>query len=98
MELGQPDESGRRSPVGSGKYEEFKCDNVIVAIGQSPDKNLTEKFGIELNSGYIVSNDGITTSDERILAGGDIVRGADTVVRSMVDGKKAAHIIIDRLK
>ena len=72
--------------------------NVIVAIGQSPDKNLTEKFGIELNSGYIVSNDGITTSDERILAGGDIVRGADTVVRSMVDGKKAAHIIIDRLK
>lgn len=98
MELGEPDESGRRSPVGSGKYEEFKCDNVIVAIGQSPDKNLTEKFGIELNSGYIVSNDGITTSDERILAGGDIVRGADTVVRSMVDGKKAAHIIIDRLK
>ena len=53
---------------------------------------------MSLTQDIFVSNDGITTSDERILAGGDIVRGADTVVRSMVDGKKAAHIIIDRLK
>ncbi len=98
MALGEPDESGRRSPVGTGTYEEYPCENVIVAIGQSPDKKFTESLGIDLNSGYIVSEDGITTSNPRILAGGDIVRGADTVVRSMVDGKKAAKKIIDILE
>lgn len=95
MVLGEPDESGRRSPIGSNQYETFECDNVIVAIGQSPDKSFTEKLGIDLNSGYIVSEDGISTSNPKVLAGGDIVRGADTVVRSMVDGKKAAKKIIE---
>lgn len=98
MNLGEPDESGRRSPVGSGEFEEFKCNNVIVAIGQMPDSSITQRFEIELNNGYIKSKDGILTSNERILAGGDIVRGADTVVRSMVDGKKAAQIIIENLR
>ncbi len=98
MILGEPDNSGRRSPVGSGEYEVFDCDNVIVAIGQKPDEDITSKFGIDLNHGYILSEDGILTSNERILAGGDIVRGADTVVRSMVDGKKAAQIIIENLR
>lgn len=95
MILGEPDESGRRSPIGSGEYEEFKCDNVIVAIGQSPDRSFTETIGVDLDYGYIVSNDGISTSNPKILAGGDIVRGADTVVRSMVDGKKAALKIVE---
>lgn len=98
MILGEPDESGRRSPVGSGEYEVFECDNVIVAIGQSPDRNFTETIGVDLNYGYIVSEDGITTSHPQILAGGDIVRGADTVVRSMVDGKAAANKIIEEFK
>lgn len=97
MNLAEPDQSGRRSPVGSGEYKTFNCDNVIVAIGQSPDISITKRFGIDLNHGYIKSEDGILTSSERILAGGDIVRGADTVVRSMVDGKKAAQIIISKL-
>jgi NADPH-dependent glutamate synthase beta subunit-like oxidoreductase len=70
-----------------------------LAIGQNPDASFTENLGIATDHGYIVSSDGISTSDPQILAGGDVVRGADTVVHAMVDGKKAAQkIIADLLK
>ena len=98
MELGEEDSSGRRRPVGTGKYETFECDNVLVAIGQSPDKELANVFNLETDHGYIVSKDGVLTSDEFVLAGGDIVRGADTVVGAMVDGKNAAKKIIELFK
>ena len=98
MELGEEDSSGRRRPVGTGKYETFECDNVLVAIGQSPDDSLNEVFSLNTDHGYIVSSDGISTSDEDVLAGGDIVRGADTVVGAMVDGKNAAKKILELLK
>jgi glutamate synthase (NADPH) small chain len=94
MKLGEPDESGRKKPEGTGVFETYPCDNIIMAIGQNPDANFTEHLGLTTNHGYIVSADGISTSDPQVYAGGDIVRGADTVVRSMVDGKKAAQKIL----
>jgi NADPH-dependent glutamate synthase beta chain and related oxidoreductases len=94
MKLGEPDESGRKKPEGTGVFETYPCDNIIMAIGQNPDANFTEHLGLTTNHGYIVSTDGISTSDPQVYAGGDIVRGADTVVRSMVDGKKAAQKIL----
>ncbi len=98
MELGEKDASGRASPVGTGKYETFKCDNILVAIGSSPRKGALNDLGLELNHDYVVcKEDGITTSNPKILAGGDLVRGADTVVRAMVDGKAAANKIASEL-
>lgn len=97
MELGEPDSSGRRSPQGTGEFEIYPCDNVIMAIGQSPDSKFLEKLDLNLNHGYIEGKDDIYTSNDFILAGGDIVRGADTVVRAMVDGKNAGKAIIKEL-
>jgi glutamate synthase (NADPH) small chain len=94
MKLGEPDESGRKKPEGTGVYETYPCDNLILAIGQGPDTGFTESLGIETNHGYIVSKDGVSTSDPDLYSGGDVVRGADTVVRAMVDGKKAAQKIL----
>jgi glutamate synthase (NADPH/NADH) small chain len=91
MALGEPDESGRKKPVGTGTFETYPCDNVILAIGQNPDSDFTEHLGLATNHGYIVSEDGLSTNDSQVLVGGDIVRGADTVVHAMVDGKKAAQ-------
>src|SRR5574344_1042978 len=85
MKLGEPDESGRKKPEGTGVYETYPCDNLILAIGQGPDTRFTESLGVETNHGYIVSPDGVSTSDPAIYSGGDVVRGADTVVRAMVD-------------
>ncbi|MGM9971173.1 MAG: FAD-dependent oxidoreductase [Anaeroplasmataceae bacterium] len=96
MELGEPDESGRRSPIGTGIIEELECNNFIVAIGQSPAKDFIEVNNINSDHGYIVASDD-KTSLEDVYAGGDIVRGADTVVRSMVDGKRVALDIVSKL-
>ncbi|MCR5483171.1 MAG: FAD-dependent oxidoreductase [Bacilli bacterium] len=95
MILGEPDESGRRKPIGSNTFETFECDNVIIAIGEQPDGDYTNSLNIETNHGYIVSSDGFSTSDPFVYAGGDIVRGADTVVRAMYDGKCAALKMIE---
>ncbi|MGL4949518.1 MAG: FAD-dependent oxidoreductase [Anaeroplasmataceae bacterium] len=98
MILLEADESGRRIPSGSGEFLDIECNNIIVAIGQAPNTSLITKNSIDNKSGYIVTNDELLTNKDYIYAGGDIVRGADTVVRSMVDGKKAASIIISSLK
>ncbi len=93
MILGEPDESGRRSPIGSKEYEDIECSNVIVAIGQNPSKDFINVNNITNDYGYIVANE-LKTNISDVYAGGDIVRGADTVVRSMVDGKKIAQDIL----
>lgn len=98
MILGEPDKTGRPAPVGSGEYEIIECDNIIVAIGQDPVKSFTVINNIDINpNGYIQANED-QTNVEDVYAGGDIVRGADTVVRSMVDGKRVAQKIIESLK
>ncbi len=100
MELGEPDEKGRRRPVPI-KDSEFvlDVDVVIMAIGTSPNpliKNTTD--GLEVNQrGGIIVNEGGLTSREKVYAGGDAVTGAATVISAMGAGKIAAKTIDEYL-
>jgi glutamate synthase (NADPH/NADH) small chain len=96
MELGEPDASGRRSPVvipGS----EFVLDvqTVIEAIGQKPNPIIQATTpGLTTSKrGTVVTNDDQRTSREGIFAGGDLARGGATVILAMRDGKRAASAI-----
>lgn len=93
MELGEPDDSGRRRPVPkAGSEFEIPCDEVVVAIGSRANPLLTSTCpDLKLNRwGNIeVDADGMT-SIPGVFAGGDIVRGAATVILAMGDGKRAA--------
>ena len=97
MELGEPDESGRRSPVvKEGSEFEIDVDTVIMSIGTSPNPLIRQTTpGLETNRrGCIVTNgeDGLT-SREGVYAGGDAVTGAATVILAMGAGKSAARAI-----
>ena len=101
MELGEPDESGRRRPVPiEGAIEEIPCDVAISAIGTNANP-FAKKIGgkMELNKwGYIIADEETgQTTDPRIWAGGDIVTGAATVILAMGAGKKAAASITKSL-
>jgi glutamate synthase (NADPH/NADH) small chain len=95
-ELGEPDNSGRRSPVaieGSGYV--FACDVVIVALGNESNPLLsrtTENLKTD-NRGRIIVDNTQKTSIERVYAGGDIVLGAATVILAMGEGRRAAVAI-----
>lgn len=101
MELGEPDESGRRRPIPI-KDSEFiiKTDLVIMAIGAGANPLLTSTLPtLELNKwGYIVADENGKTSIPGIFAGGDIVTGAATVISAMGAGKRAARAIDKYLK
>ena len=101
MELGEPDESGRRRPVPiEGAIEEIPCDVAISAIGTNANPFAAKIGGkMELNKwGYIVADEETgQTTDPRIWAGGDIVTGAATVILAMGAGKKAAASITKSL-
>ena len=93
MELGEPDASGRRSPVPiEGAIEKMDVDLVIVSIGVSPNPIVPRSIeGIELGrKGTIAVNDQMQSNIPTIFAGGDIVRGGATVILAMGDGKRAA--------
>ena len=96
MELGAPDERGRRRPVViEGSEHELAVDTVIMSIGTSPNPLIkTTTTGLETNSrgGIIVNPDGLT-SREGVYAGGDAVTGAATVISAMGAGKLAAASI-----
>ena len=100
MELGEPDERGRRRPIEvSGSEFTLDVDVVIMSIGTSPNpliKSTTR--GLEVNSrgGFVVNPDGLT-SREGIYAGGDAVTGAATVISAMGAGKNAARAIHEYL-
>jgi glutamate synthase (NADPH/NADH) small chain len=101
MELGEPDESGRRRPIPI-KGSEFKleCDLAVVAIGAGANPLLTTTTpGLELNKrGYIVADPETgKTSKEGVWAGGDIVTGSATVILAMGAGRKAANSIHEYL-
>ena len=101
MELGEPDESGRRRPVPM-KGSEFKleCDMAVVAIGAGPNPLLpTQTQGLELNKrGYIVADlETGKTQKPGVWAGGDIVTGSATVILAMGAGRKAANSIHEYL-
>lgn len=93
MELGEPDASGRRSPVPvEGKTVELDVDQVIVAVGVSPNPLVPQSVkGLELGrKNTIVVNEDMRSSRSDLYAGGDIVRGGATVILAMGDGRHAA--------
>jgi glutamate synthase (NADPH/NADH) small chain len=96
MELGSPDESGRRRPIpieGSEFTEEY--DTVIEAIGTSPNRLFLERAeGLEVNRwGGINVNDNLQSSIENVFAGGDSISGGATVIQALGEGRKAAKKI-----
>lgn len=92
MELGEPDESGRRRPQTTGKTITIECDQVVVAVGVSPNPLVPNSIdGLELGrKNTIAVNEEMQSSIPTIYAGGDIVRGGATVILAMGDGRKAA--------
>lgn len=101
MELGEPDASGRRSPVEiPGSEYELECDCVIIAIGTSPNpliKSTTEGLEVNRRGGIVTEEESGRTSLARVYAGGDAVTGAATVILAMGAGKAAAKAIDEDL-
>ncbi|MDH3474869.1 MAG: FAD-dependent oxidoreductase, partial [Rhodospirillales bacterium] len=93
MELGEPDESGRRRPVPiEGSEYEFETDMVVYAIGTNPNPILGQTSKLKLNKwGYIETDETLATSLAGVYGGGDIVTGAATVILAMGAGRKAAR-------
>ena len=101
MELGDPDASGRRSPVPvEGETVTLDVDQVIVAVGVSPNPLVPKSIeGLELGrKNTIVVNDSMESSCPNIFAGGDIVRGGATVILAMGDGRRAAAAMSKKLQ
>ena len=101
MELGEPDASGRRSPVAiQGATETIDIDLAIVSVGVSPNPIVPSSIkGLELGrKGTITVDDNMESSIPMIYAGGDIVRGGATVILAMGDGRKAAAAMNEQLK
>ena len=105
MELGEADESGRRSPVGTGTYTDLDVDTVIVALGTGPNPIIQKSAhsdGIDFETdrrGYFVVNEETReTSIPTIFAGGDVAPvGASNAINAMGAGKKAAKAINEYL-
>ena len=99
MKLGGPDASGRRRPEATGETITLECDQVIVAVGVSPNPLVPQSIeGLELGrKNTIAVNDQMQSSIEEIYAGGDIVRGGATVILAMGDGRKAALNMSEKL-
>ena len=100
MELGEPDASGRRSPVPvEGAIETIDIDMAVVAVGVSPNPLVpTSVEGLELGrKNTIAVNDNMQSSIPFIYAGGDIVRGGATVILAMGDGRRAAAAMHEHL-
>lgn len=92
MELGEPDESGRRRPKTTGRTITIECDEVIVAVGVSSNPLVPKTVeGLEMGKwGNIITDETQKSSLPEIYAGGDVVRGGATVILAMGDGKRAA--------
>lgn len=99
MKLGEPDASGRRRPEATGETITLECDQVIVAVGVSPNPLVPQSIeGLELGrKNTIAVNEQMQSSIEEIYAGGDIVRGGATVILAMGDGRKAALNMSEKL-
>ena len=101
MELGEPDASGRRSPVPiEGAIETRDIDMAIVAVGVSPNPLVPKSVeGLELGrKNTIAVNEQMQSSIPTLFAGGDIVRGGATVILAMGDGRKAAQYMHEMLQ
>jgi glutamate synthase (NADPH/NADH) small chain len=101
MELGEPDESGRRSPRAiPGATVTVDIDLAIVSVGVSPNPIVPSSIkGLEVGrKGTITVDENMESSIPTIYAGGDIVRGGATVILAMGDGRKAAASMNEKLK
>jgi glutamate synthase (NADPH/NADH) small chain len=101
MELGEPDESGRRSPVPvEGSEFVIETDSVIMSLGTSPNPLIAQTTsGLETNRrGCLVADESGATTRKGVFAGGDAVTGAATVILAMGAGRKAASAINDYIK
>ena len=99
MKLGEPDASGRRRPESTGETVTMECDQVIVAVGVSPNPLVPNSIeGLELGrKNTIAVNEQMQSSRSDIYAGGDIVRGGATVILAMGDGRRAATNMAEQL-
>jgi glutamate synthase (NADPH/NADH) small chain len=93
MELGEPDDSGRRRPVPiAGSEFDFEADLIVYAIGTNANPIMGQTSKLKLNKrGYIGTDESLATSVAGVFAGGDIVTGAATVIAAMGAGRKAAR-------
>jgi glutamate synthase (NADPH/NADH) small chain len=93
MELGEPDDSGRRRPVPvAGSEFDVEADMVVYAIGTNANPIIGQTSKLKLNKwGYIATDDSLATSIPGVFAGGDIVTGAATVIEAMGAGRRAAR-------
>jgi glutamate synthase (NADPH/NADH) small chain len=100
MELGEPDESGRRRPVHvPGSELDIEIDLVVFAIGTNANPIIGQTSKLKLNKrGYIETDQNLATSMAGVYAGGDIVTGAATVIEAMGAGRRAARSMKDYLR
>ena len=105
MELGEPDESGRRSPVGTGRFKDLDVDTVIVALGTGPNPIIQKsalmegiEFEVDRRGYFVVDSETRETSVPMIFAGGDVAPvGSSNAINAMGAGKKAAKAINEYL-
>ena len=98
MQLGEPDASGRRRPVEiEGSEFEIECDQIIVALGTTPNPIIKKSFpSLETSKkGTIVADENGKTNVDKLYAGGDVMTGAATVILAMGAGKRSAKAILD---
>jgi len=97
MELGEPDETGRRRPIPKdGAFFRLPADSLLSATGELPDTVAFERL-TSIENGLIVTDDFGRTSHKKVFAGGDVVTGASTVVNAIARGRAAAELITAEL-
>jgi NADH-quinone oxidoreductase subunit F len=97
--LGEFDSSGRRRPISTEEIQSFKCDTVILAVGEAVDRDFCKASGLSIHENGTLEVDRYTleTSRDKFYAGGDLLSGASNVSNAMGYGKKAARKIDQRL-
>jgi len=96
MRLGEPDSSGRRSPVATDETFEIDCDLLVAAVGELPDRRLLEALGAAVGSDGRPVVDGETQAASRpgLYIGGDAARGPSSIIAAVADGRRAAYAIL----
>jgi NADPH-dependent glutamate synthase beta subunit-like oxidoreductase len=98
MELGEPDESGRRRPIPKpDSFFTLPADMLLTATGELPDTEAFDKV-MQIENGLIVTDEFGRTSHRKVFAGGDVVTGASTVVNAVARGRGAAELITAQLQ
>jgi len=97
MELGEPDDSGRRRPMPTDAYFTLPADSLLVAAGELPVTDGFDRIA-QIENGLIVTDEFGRTTHDKVFAGGDIVSGASTVVNAVARGRGAAELIAAKLR